>query len=706
MGDMTFNLSQFLEQELKISLHQFCKDVGVDDEEAKRWSADYRIPIDIFFRIIKQYNEIDEKSICKYQSVMPKPFKIDNFWGANRDRKQNLLEMIRKNQKEEWKELEAQVARNWIKPRVVLMGGSDSGKSSILNGLLGGRYLPEGMGPLTKIIIIVKHKDDRPEYLQKEVCFFQKGEDGSSWNPEMIDDETYTMQFFLSEGDISDLQEKAIFSGMAQTERVSGTERKTPDCAVVFLKSEILKNCDLIDLPGFYSGNVEAAEVQGRIFKLTDILIYTSAAGCGFMNDMDINAVCSYIKNMPVKYETEENQLPPLCNLFVLGTHSGDLHHDGGELFEIVRDGFVKRLSITNPKWEFFGRYGCDNIANRVFSYDKYQWIENMGFYQTFNNLLQRLPAEIDKRSRDAVFSSVCDLLNRQTALYNHIKDILQRQQGVKESLEYYRVESDKYQEGRKQLQDQIKLLVENGQADYVQCFDTSYQEIFSRGNIKKVWNEKHFSWDKDGAVDTMYALMASLEENITQKTASLVEKVVSDYKNLIFHFYGNALSAIYPGYGPEAATNSYAESGTANRESASDGGGKSGLHSFGAMETGIAGSICAGAILSSICLSIVITILGSFYARHKWEESIVDELQKPEYKEKIRNQYLEMWQELLTQMQQREEEYHLQIVTGQQELERAIEICRKDNEEKESLLSEKDYLNEQLQEIQRYIGG
>lgn len=702
MGYMTFNLGYFLEQELKISLHQFCRDIGVNEIEAKSWNENYQIPNGIFSRIIKQYNGIDE-SIYKYQSVPPKPFDMENLWEGNRERKQKLLEMIRENPKEELKELEARVVRNWVKPRVVLMGGSDSGKSSILNGLLGERCLPEGLGPMTKIIIIVKHIDDRPEYLHKEVCFFKKGEDGSCWNPEKLDDKMYTMQFFLSEGCITDLQEKAVFSGMAQNERGSGMERGAPDCAVVFLKSKILRNCDLIDLPGFYSGNVEAAEIQGRMFKLTDILIYASAAGYGFMNDMDINAVCSYIKNMPVKYETEENQLPPLCNLFVLGTRSGDLHHSAGETFEIVRDGFVKRMRIKEPKWKFFGRgkqCGWKNMETRVFSYDKYQWGETRGFYLAFKDLLQRLPAVIDQRSRDAVSPLVSDLLNRQKALYKRINDILHKNQDLQQGLEYYRVESEKYQEGRMQLQQQIKLLVENAQITYGQCLDSLYQNIFSVRNIKKVWDEKNFSWDQDGGIDTMYALAASLEENIMQKTTPLVEKVASDYKNLLFNFYGKAMSVIYFENESEFAADLHTEPVAVYGESALDGGWKSGLLSAVAVQTGAVGIICAGTMLSSICISIVIAILESFYTRHKCAKIMADELQKSEYKEIIRKQYLEIWQELLTQMQQIEEEYHSQIVTGQQALEQAIKIRKEGNEKTESLLSEKCQLCERLKKI------
>lgn len=707
MGDMTFNLGDFLEQKLQISLHQFCMDIGVDETEAKSWNENYRIPNGIFSKIIKQYDGIEE-SIYEYQFIPPKPFDIENAWIGNQERKRKLLELIRENPKEELKELEAQVVRNWVKPRVVLMGGSDSGKSSILNGLLGKEYLPEGLGPKTKIIIIVKHKEDRPEYLHEEVCFFKKGEDGSCWNPEKLDDEAYTMQFFLSEGSVSDLRGKATFFGMAQNERDSGTEREAPDCAVVFLESKILKNCDLIDLPGFYSGNVEAVEIQGRMFKLTDVLIYASAAGYGFMNDMDINAVCSYIKNRPVKYEIEENQLPPLCNLFVLGTHSGDLHHGGGKMFEIVRDGFVNRLRIKEPKWRFFDRgkqCGWKNMETRVFSYDKYQWGETRGFYTALKDLLRLLPAVIDKRSRNAVSPLVSDLLNRQKALYDNMEKILHKDQDLQQGLEYYRVESENYQEGRKQLQEQIKLLVENAQITFGQCFDTLYQNVFSVRNIKKVWDEKNFTWDQDGGIDTMYALTASLEENITQKTASLMDKVISDYKDLLFHFYGKAMSVIYSGYESESAADSHTEAVAVYRESASDGGWKSGLLSAAAIHTGAVGIIWAGTMLSSICISIVITILGSFYARHKYAKIIADEIQKSEYKETIRKQYLEIWQELLTQMQQGEEEYHSQIVTGQQALEQAIKIRKEGNEKTQSLLSEKRQLCKRLEKIRDDMG-
>lgn len=57
---------------------------------------------------------------------------------------------------------------------IVAIGRTVSGKSSVLNALMGGRFLPEGLELTTNMFIFARHVDDRPEYLHEDVCFFKR----------------------------------------------------------------------------------------------------------------------------------------------------------------------------------------------------------------------------------------------------------------------------------------------------------------------------------------------------------------------------------------------------------------------------------------------------------------------------------------------------------------------------------------------------
>lgn len=60
------------------------------------------------------------------------------------------------------------------KPNVVLTGGFDAGKSHMANALLGGKNLPVGYQPATRVITFIRHIDDRPEWLKENVLIFEE----------------------------------------------------------------------------------------------------------------------------------------------------------------------------------------------------------------------------------------------------------------------------------------------------------------------------------------------------------------------------------------------------------------------------------------------------------------------------------------------------------------------------------------------------
>ena len=77
------------------------------------------------------------------------------------------------------------------KPRVALIGNSDTGKSTMINTLIGQDIMPTKWQPYTTIPVFVKHVKDRPDYIKSEVVIFKENTEIDTFNIEGIKNQEY-----------------------------------------------------------------------------------------------------------------------------------------------------------------------------------------------------------------------------------------------------------------------------------------------------------------------------------------------------------------------------------------------------------------------------------------------------------------------------------------------------------------------------------
>jgi len=184
---MAFNMKKFREESLKITQREFADLIGERQDRISRLENGDPddIPRGIMIKIAERTGQTLDQ-LEKYEKPMPKALCVMDTW---KDVKlfREILKKYRDGQSmNAWKpyeksiefltEYECIIKTNFRKPRVVFVGQSDVGKSTVINSLIGAEKMPSAWQPTTSILIYIKHIDDRHEWITDEALVF-RGED-------------------------------------------------------------------------------------------------------------------------------------------------------------------------------------------------------------------------------------------------------------------------------------------------------------------------------------------------------------------------------------------------------------------------------------------------------------------------------------------------------------------------------------------------
>ena len=221
---------------------------------------------------------------------------------------------------------QAKIAVNAIslvarKPNLGVFGRSDAGKSHLINYLIGKSKLPVQLQPTTSTVTILCHLNERPNWLSDEVIIFS-----DNIHISQLANEKYCLdqKRFYKQGSIDLLSSDCIHDHRFG---------KTTDAytCVVYIDSNILKTCNIIDVPGFANtdtdkGQKSDAEKAQSILTSLDILIYLSpVTGCIDQTDMPL---LRPIFSKLVVPEAIEHDLPIFSNLFFVASQAAKQHSD------------------------------------------------------------------------------------------------------------------------------------------------------------------------------------------------------------------------------------------------------------------------------------------------------------------------------------------------------------------------------------------
>ncbi len=410
------DLKSFREDKLKIKTQaQFADLIGVDQSTVSRWEKDpSNIPYFALETIVRKtgatFNEL-----TGWEKPIPEPLKVDDNWAqvdftkktitsyiSDALEQMDIPEDIKKTYVDD---IEAGVVANLIKPKIAIVGRSDTGKSTMINALLGVEKMPVAWTPMTSIAVYIKHTDDKPAFIEEDVWVFaNQNKDEEMWDERRLNDQEYCRSWKIAAGGVDVLRSYGTRQGEYY--------EKDAGAAVVFVDAPILKTCDIIDLPGFGTETDKDNNITFSISQKADIIIYLSQAN-GFMRIEDIEYLKRNINELPIWEKKGENSLAPLANLFIVASQAHTVDSGNRANLREILDVGCKNLLNTLPDkyWEdrqkasgyqYIGR-GYKELRPRFFAYTTdIQDICEL-FNQSLSQILEILPSVINERAKSFV---------------------------------------------------------------------------------------------------------------------------------------------------------------------------------------------------------------------------------------------------------------------------------------------------------------
>lgn len=538
------NLKDFRENKLKITQTQLAELVGESQDTISRYENNpERIPLDFANRLAKKTG-VTLDQLTNYEKPQIEGIKIEPTWSAADFIKKTLVNYIsdsRPNVSEEKynnfiNDLRSMVFNTVRKPKVAIVGRSDVGKSALINTIIGQEKMPTSWSPTTSIIVYLKHIMDKPDFIDSDVWIFKASANGQGWDDMRLHDRDYCLEWKLASGDIGTLKTY----GTRQGNR-SHKPNEEAGAAVVFVDSDILKNCDILDLPGYGTGDrAEDDTLTQHASQRADILVYMSIAN-GFMRGEDINYLRQWIRTFNLM-ENDNGNLGSLSNLFIVASQAHVIHNGNQQELSSILDLACERFAgnLSDNFWEtsIGHQLSQKDLRSRFFTFSIDIEDLRSGFEGSFKNIVEEIPRQIKDKAINLVKQFAADAkvdICKEIVEYTNMLD-------QKEKYELLLSEIEKNEPRReaenKAERDQIGKEIGSFHTDSLSEFEITYNDLISVNSIISIIKRKGYKKKKDDVELLSGYLSSSLEEGLqkilkrkSEQLTKVIEKYISDYE-------------------------------------------------------------------------------------------------------------------------------------------------------------------------------
>lgn len=498
MDGIIFDLKTFRSKQLNgMSQEEFAKQIGISQDKVSRMESNpSQVSLDVLVKIAMHFGMSLDELIS-----LPKPImhalSVEYTWSSAEFIRRTLLDYINKSElnatyKKDVCELTALVEKTIRKPKVAFIGRSDVGKSTMINTLLGTTRMPTHWTPATAIAVYIKHTNDRPAYMDDDVWVFQSDSaTNETWDDTRLGDEAYCRSLKLSGGNYELLNTYGTRKGEHFAESKA-------TAAVVFIDSSLLLNCDLVDLPGYGTGDrLEDDALSLREKGKADVLVYLSIAN-GFMRSEDISYIKDAIPSLSDIQSCGKVGIKPLANLFIVASQAHVIDHGNQtELNNILASGCERfEKSLTDGFWD--DRRKPESLVERFYYYSSNSAALRERFESDFRALIEALPQVVEQRAKEVISEWVAC---KDTALQNVIvgyQQLLEDRQKCEDALkEYDRNEPKRhasFQSARQKIVESIGKYKRQSQ-DEVSDF---YGDTITVGNLVSLMEQRDVKKKKE----------------------------------------------------------------------------------------------------------------------------------------------------------------------------------------------------------------
>lgn len=562
-----FNLKSFRET-LNLSQAELADKIGRDDSgnvsynqsTISRWEANPgTIPYDALKRMAKLAGvSIDE--LTNYQKPTVDGLIMDNTWrypsetGLTIDRYvQTFLETHSLASEDDQciKAFHKTVKAMIRKPKVAFVGRSDVGKSTMINSLLGTEKMPTSWTPTTSIIVYIKHVSDRPAYLKENECFvFQASPKDNTWADWMLEDEELAKETLICEGSASLLQDYGTRQGNKEL-------ASKAVAAVLYLKSDILNNCDLMDVPGYGTGDRDADDKMTLEAKQqADVLIYLSLAAA-FLRPEDNAYLTEAISSLRPICTADEAFQKPLANLYIVAsqaqmvadssTKGPNGRQSGMASLANILDSGCDRLELSLPD-EYLSMYITKEdeqadahaiLRSRFFYYAKDRKEYNEAFYQDLRQLLEYLPYQLNENLlaflRQTKDTETSPYLYDLTSQVNQYAELLEEHSAFAKKLRNFEKEEPARKQAQQKARSHIRSVISSCSTASSREFLNVYNQVLNEDFIIAVIERKNFKKKKEDMLalsNYISALLDSRMRKILKCQGENLSEEVEKYVN------------------------------------------------------------------------------------------------------------------------------------------------------------------------------
>jgi len=347
------------------------------------------------------------------------------------------------------------------------------------------------------------------------------------WDENCFEDEAYCAEWKLNGGDINILQSYGTHTGNKFDENEVGS-------AIVFIDSDVLKDCDIIDLPGYGTGHEnESQSVTLEVTSKADVLIYMSLAN-GFMRDEDFCYLQNVLKDLKPIESAEHLKIPFLGKLFVVASHAKAI--DGGNpdsLKKILDRGcsdFYKSLSDN-----FLEERGCtkEALRKRFFTFSPEIPDLCAALNKTLQSVIEILPRLINEKAilfvKDfAKSKGIC--LDEEIKSYQSMISDKEKYEKLLEEID--KAEPSRMnttQNARKEVNERIKDFRRESISDFADQYTkvVSIDEIVKTIERKELKNKKE---DRNILASHISSTLQSRLDSVLKRKSEELGKVIDDY--------------------------------------------------------------------------------------------------------------------------------------------------------------------------------
>ena len=553
-----FNLRDFRENKLKLTQTQLADLVGESQDTISRYENNpERIPMTFFFKLAEKTGvTLDQLGANEKTPITP--IRVDDIFSSAVYFRENIIDYIdnscpagaSEKHAGQIEELRSTILNAVRKPKIAVIGRSDVGKSALINTINGQEKLPTSWSPTTSIVVYLKHILDKPNFIDSDVWIFKASlnerdrdkdsPDDQSWNDTRLHDEGYCRKWLLAAGDISTLQSYGTRQGVR-----SSNLMEEAGSAVVFVDSDILKNCDIMDLPGYGTGDRKEDDALSlNASQRADILIYMSIAN-GFMRDEDINYLREWIKTFNLA-DGGDNATEPLSNLFIVASQAHTVSYGNrDELKYNVLDKGCERFlyGLSDEFWETFvgQKLTYDDFRARFFTFT----MDIMDLRKDLEDGLTQIIEELPKKIKEKAISLVKDYAaDAKTDIYKEIVEYTEMlDEKEKYELRLSEIERNEPQReaANKAEREIVDKQIHQFHTSSLAEFTGEYNRIISIDFIVEAIKRKGYRKKKDDVGLLSSYLSSTLEEHLhkilkskSEKLAEVVEKYIAYYEQSV----------------------------------------------------------------------------------------------------------------------------------------------------------------------------